>query len=609
MKTIVILAMIGTSCICHSQTGPGGIGAVNGLTDLVLWLKADLGVEEASLDAAENNDLITTWKDQSGVGNDAIASNSPTFQTNQYNGFPAVNFDGVNDVLSLDGSLLPLGNVGRTYIVVAQAIETGGQNVMSYGQNTIRRRISITHSATESSVAVGGTNWGDQFTTSTGLRTNTITFPDGGGSNSFSLFTNAGPLVESYIAGGFYSVNTYPDYAYIGSDITVASFFGGDICEIIVYDKVLNSAEFIIIQNYISAKYNLPVAVNDIYDQDDVGNGNYDYDVAGIGRTNASNISADGQGSGIVRILNASGLGDNEYLLWGNDNGALAATETTDIPSGMDARLGRTWRVSEVNSSGGSVDVGSIDLQFDLTGLGSIVTTDLRLLIDTDNDGVFSDETAISGASSLGSNVYAFTGVSAISDNIRFTIGTIDAAQTPLPVELVNFNAVVKTNNTVQLSWQTISELNNEKFTVQKSMDANQWSEIVTLDGAGNSSVVLNYIAVDTAPFTGTSYYRIKQSDFNGDFSYSHVKAVSIEVDGIKEIYISPNPTHNSLKIEAVPEVLSDLKFFNSLGIEVSHLIHRDSYTGASATFNLSELSSGVFWVKTKYSVYKIVKE
>jgi hypothetical protein len=97
------------------------------------------------------------------------------------------------------------------------------------------------------------------------------------------------------------------------------------------------------------------------------------------------------------------------------------------------------------------VDVGSIDIRWDLTGKGAVTASDLRLLIDTDNDGTFADETPIPGATLIGGNVYGFSGVSAISNNLRFTIGTANSSQTPLPIELISFIAKPVDNRNVQL--------------------------------------------------------------------------------------------------------------------------------------------------------------
>lgn len=214
--------------------------------------------------------------------------------------------------------------------------------------------------------------------------------------------------------------------------------FEADYAEIIHFKYALNSAEHIIVQNYLSAKYAIAIT-DDYYTQDNTANGDYDYDVAGIGRVDASNTHNDSKGSGVVRILNPTGLGDDEFLFWGHDN--VEGRNITDVPTGLvQARLARVWRVSEVNSSGTAVDVGSIDIRWDLSENGSVTASDLRLLIDTDNDGLFNDETPISGATDLGGGIYAFTGVSGIANDLRFTLGT----SAYLPIELVNFNAIPK---------------------------------------------------------------------------------------------------------------------------------------------------------------------
>ena len=153
--------------------------------------------------------------------------------------------------------------------------------------------------------------------------------------------------------------NTAPNY-----------YFKGGIGEIIMFDVVVNDAQRIILENYLSAKYGYTLVSNDLYDEDNSANGNFDHDVAGIGRLDVSNLHNDAQGTGIVRVSNPTNLGDNEFFIWGHDNGALSTDNSTDVPLSLtQARLNRVWRVSEVSTSGGAVDVGAIDMRIDLSGL------------------------------------------------------------------------------------------------------------------------------------------------------------------------------------------------------------------------------------------------
>lgn len=92
----------------------------------------------------------------------------------------------------------------------------------------------------------------------------------------------------------------------------------------------------------------------------------------------------------------------------------------------------------------------------------------------------------------------------------------------PLPVELISFTGHAEQNYNV-LEWITASEINNDYFTLEKSPDGIAFDTLATIDGAGNSNVVLNYKKTDERPYPHISYYRLKQTDFNGNYKYSRI--------------------------------------------------------------------------------------
>ena len=118
------------------------------------------------------------------------------------------------------------------------------------------------------------------------------------------------------------------------------------------------------------------------------------------------------------------------------------------------------------------------------------------------------------------------------------TLGTA-----PLPIELVSFEAEL-IDDRVELKWITASEINNDFFTIEKSRDGVSWEIIGTINGAGNSNNVLTYSSDDLDPYPGVSYYRLKQTDFNGDFEYFEIK--SIENVTESSILIIPNPNEGA---------------------------------------------------------------
>ncbi len=95
-----------------------------------------------------------------------------------------------------------------------------------------------------------------------------------------------------------------------------------------------------------------------------------------------------------------------------------------------------------------------------------------------------------------------------------------------LPVELLSFTAEV-INNTIELQWETASETNNDFFTVEKSKNAINFETVTIVGGAGNSNELLHYSAKDYEPYQDISYYRLKQTDFDGQYTYSDIVPVN----------------------------------------------------------------------------------
>lgn len=117
-----------------------------------------------------------------------------------------------------------------------------------------------------------------------------------------------------------------------------------------------------------------------------------------------------------------------------------------------------------------------------------------------------------------------------------------------LPVELLEFSA--EWNNEEQteaiVSWQTATEIDNQYFYVERSYDAINFTDIVRKDGAGNSTNVIDYSYLDRDPITTrTSYYRLRQQDFDGSVSYSHIEVLNPK-DNLDFVALYPNPAQDN---------------------------------------------------------------
>ncbi|MDZ4838688.1 MAG: hypothetical protein SGJ04_01645 [Bacteroidota bacterium] len=97
----------------------------------------------------------------------------------------------------------------------------------------------------------------------------------------------------------------------------------------------------------------------------------------------------------------------------------------------------------------------------------------------------------------------------------------------PIPVKLTKFTAT-GVNNTVKLDWTTVSEVNNEKFEVERSKNGFNFAKIAEVAGNGNYQGELNYSHIDEKPLVGLSFYRLRQVDFNGDFEYTPMVSIKM---------------------------------------------------------------------------------
>ncbi|NEM96865.1 T9SS type A sorting domain-containing protein [Pontibacter burrus] len=122
------------------------------------------------------------------------------------------------------------------------------------------------------------------------------------------------------------------------------------------------------------------------------------------------------------------------------------------------------------------------------------------------------------------------------------TVTCEDMPITPLPVELLSFKGKA-TQSGIELQWETASEQNNDRFEVERSTDGQSFNKIGEIDGAGNSSIKLNYSYTDPVLRQGIYYYRLRQVDHDATDSYSKTIAVQLRaLPGSGKFQVYPNP-------------------------------------------------------------------
>jgi hypothetical protein len=168
----------------------------------------------------------------------------------------------------------------------------------------------------------------------------------------------------------------------------------------------------------------------------------------------------------------------------------------------------------------------------------------------------------------------------------------------PLPIELLDFKGKYLNTQSV-LSWVTASEKNNDYFILERSEDAREFTQIGKIDGAGNSNTFLNYQFIDIKPINQVAYYRLKQVDFDGQFSYSQVIALRNNQKLNAEIKAYPNPSDGNFLITNIPFDEGEdfvCQVYNLQG----ELLKKDlqiSDASGNLLLQLNDLKSGVYWV------------
>ena len=161
-----------------------------------------------------------------------------------------------------------------------------------------------------------------------------------------------------------------------------------------------------------------------------------------------------------------------------------------------------------------------------------------------------------------------------------------------LPIELTNFNVSINKKNTIDLTWETLSERDNDFFTIDKSIDGENWTFLDNIEGSGTTSNSTRYYLEDINPQRGINYYRLKQTDLNGQIT-------EVENDFIyffnDELILSPNPTSSQTFLDGKSVSEYTIAGFNNLGqkIELSqNILNKDKLE-----LNTENIPAGVYYL------------
>ncbi len=384
-------------------------------------------------------------------------------------------------------------------------------------------------------------------------------------------------------------------------------FFNSSLSEIIIYNTILSNTDLQKVRCYLASKYG--VTLNDntttagIDERDYIAsdatnywsftaNTAYHNNLTVIGRDDDSQLSqpksistdadaGSNTGNGMLIVDNVAAISaDRSYFATGHDGTAVSAgADFIDVPVGIQSRLRRHWKYQKT----GTGIAASVQVSFDMTGFSPLTGSDLRLLV--------SGTSSFAGASII-AGAYAapyFTASLPTTGGVFFTVASINSTTTPLPVELLSFTATPK-NETVQLNWSTATEVNNDFFTLLRSADAISFNEIGQVKGSGNSNTIKNYEFIDTNPLNGTSYYKLRQTDFNKKEKEFNMVSVTFEKQNGKTVFsIFPNPNSGDFTID-FSGIENNHEVLVTLRDEKGKEVYNNVFYSQSIDHNLVEL-------------------
>ena len=194
--------------------------------------------------------------------------------------------------------------------------------------------------------------------------------------------------------------------------------------------------------------------------------------------------------------------------------------------------------------------------------------------------------------------------------NTGFSEFGLSNADKPLPVTLINFEGK-NTNEGNLLSWTTSVEVNNDYFEIERSTNGKNFSALDKVKGKGSLAGITKYYYTDSSNPIGTSYYRLKQFDFDGSYAYSRM--ITLQADAASQLKVYPNPVQSLLTLEMPEGNLSNvqLSLVNSAGLEIIKEV-KVSVKNGIVTKDLSSLMPGIYQVilQSENATYhsKIVK-
>ncbi|MEZ4798589.1 MAG: hypothetical protein R2809_02195 [Flavobacteriales bacterium] len=561
MKNFVLLITAVTISLTGIAQSPGGVSS-----GLAIWLKADAGTSSTT-----NGDFLSSWNDQSGNAVNATQTDPtqvacPRFVTDAMNGNPAIEFNGGAKYFNIN-----LSSIGSTYtiITVAKRADSGSLRYVVGVQSTVPRGLHIGYTSNTTLRMSEGAATSNADATVAGYDASTevpvILKGEAYGSMAGRAIDEVKNGTTTSASNALLATGPGKTAGVIGRGFSTQGF-AGYVSEVIMYNRTLSSTEIANIYTYISVKYGLTIDVAQHNYYDDA---TYSFDLFGLGKNTATQglnqtASSSESADAMVSFSNATSLDNGDYLVAGNNNGALSFAAYGGSNCAITNLLSRVWKAEETG------ETGSVDITFDLTSLTGLDPEDVILMVDYDGDG-YDDETPIEGTYSA--PYMTFSGIN-LTDNSYFTLAegvahwysrssgnTTDAiwAKTPTGTPQAISVLCSKINITVQAGHSITNDalITAKNFTIEGTASFNQDATNMTIYGTymNNGTHLVstgnvNFNGSVSQTITGVSTTEFYNVNCNNAVGVS-IAGIGMNVKGVLQVNSGTFSTNGKLRLKS----------------------------------------------------------
>lgn len=192
-----------------------------------------------------------------------------------------------------------------------------------------------------------------------------------------------------------------------------------------------------------------------------------------------------------------------------------------------------------------------------------------------------------------------FGGIKTANDNVICNV---------LPVTLVDFSAKYH-SSAVHLVWNTASEINNDYFVIERSVNGVEFEAIGTIYGMGTTNMAQTYTYEDKEPLEGTVYYRLNQVDYNGEFEIHPIVSVVCAEEKEQYIHAYQSEQHSIFLQTFIPEGDYQLNIVDKMGKMIVNIKIPVQQRNQKFIFDLPQLTQGMYIIMMSNNNERFVKK